>query len=459
MTDIQNLQGARATVVGLGIEGIDLVRYLTTEGAIVTVSDIRTSEALIKEINEISDCAPHLSLGKNRVEDCSEADAVFVSQGVPPDLPALRAARHAKIPISSMTQLFVERCPSPIAGITGSSGKTTTTALTGAMLDTARINHVVGGNIGIGLLGLLDKIEPETKVVTELSHTQLETVDKSPAIACITNVTPNHLDRYSWSSYVNLKRRIFQFQNENELAIFNLDDEICAGFANESPGHIAYTSVNRDIPGDGVLISDGILTRRQDGEDLPLLPREQIALRGEHNVANILSAVAIASHLGASDVAISEAIRNFEGVPHRLEVVGTFRDVTYVNDSIATTPERAIAGLRSFNAPIVLLLGGRDKHLPLRELAELAVERCRTIITFGESGDLFASTMIKARDATTPLVDRVEDVSSAVNRAAKHAHKGDVVLFSPAGTSFDSYRTFEERGTAFRTAVASLEEQ
>ena len=459
MTNIPNLQGAKVTVVGLGIEGIDLVRYLTTEGATVTVSDLRTSDQLTKELNAISDCAPHLSLGKNRLEDCSKAEAVFVSQGVPSDLPALRAARNAKVPISSMTQLFLERCPAPIAAITGSSGKTTTTALTGAMLDTARINHVVGGNIGIGLLGLLNKIEPTTKVVTELSHTQLETVDKSPAIACTINVTPNHLDRYSWSSYINLKRRIFQFQDENELAIFNLDDEICAGFVNEAPGHIAYTSVNRDIPGDGVHISDGIVTRRQNGKDQPLLPRRQIALRGEHNVANVLSAVAIASRLGVSDVAISETIRKFTGIPHRLEVVGTVRDVTYVNDSIATTPERSIAGLRSFNAPIVLLLGGRDKHLPLRELAELAVQRCRTIITFGESGDLFANAMIKARDDTTPLVDRVEDVPSAVIRAAKHAHKGDVVLFSPAGTSFDFYRTFEERGTAFRTAVASLEEQ
>ena len=241
------------TVVGLGIEGIDLVRFLTAEGASVTVSDARTPEQLSEAIAAVADCDPHLSLGENRLEDTEHADAVFVSQGVPADLPALRAAKRTDVPISSMSQLFLDRCPAPVAGITGSSGKTTTTALTAAMLDADGIEHVVGGNIGVGLLSLLDQITPETKVVVELSHTQLETVDQSPQLACVTNVTPNHLDHYSWASYVDLKRRIFQFQAADDLTIFNLDDEVCAGFVDEAPGRAAYTSMTRDIPGDGAL--------------------------------------------------------------------------------------------------------------------------------------------------------------------------------------------------------------
>ncbi|PKB56606.1 MAG: UDP-N-acetylmuramoyl-L-alanine--D-glutamate ligase [SAR202 cluster bacterium Casp-Chloro-G1] len=445
------------TVVGLGIEGIDLVRYLTVEGAAVTVSDSRTAMQLREQIEAVADCDPHLSLGENRTEDATNAEVVFVSQGVPTDLPALRAARREGVPVSSMTQLFLDRCPAPVAGITGSSGKTTTTALTAAMLDASGVDYVVGGNIGIGLLSLLERIEPTTKVVVELSHTQLEMVEESPALACVTNVTPNHLDHYSWSSYVDLKRRIFQFQAPEDLAIFNLDDEVCAGFVDEAAGRVATTSMTRDLPGDGALLLDDTVVRREAGEDHAVIHRDEIPLRGEHNVANVLSATAVASRLGAVDAAIAEAVRTFRGVPHRLEPVTTIRDVLYVNDSIATTPERTIAGLRSYEEPLVLLLGGRDKRLPLREMAALAVERCRAVITFGEAGDLFAEAVREAQDGDTPSIERVADVAAAVRRAADRARAGDVVLFSPAGTSFDAYRTFEVRGADFRAAVANLE--
>jgi UDP-N-acetylmuramoylalanine--D-glutamate ligase len=456
MTPTPNLRGASVTVIGLGIEGIDLVRYLTAQGAAVTVSDARAEISLTEQLESIADCAPRLSLGANRVEDVAGADVVFVSQGVPQDLPPLRAARRAGVQISSMSQLFLERCPAPVAGITGSSGKTTTTALIGAMLATAEIDHVVGGNIGIGLLGLLEEIESSTTVVVELSHTQLEMVDRSPELACVTNVTPNHLDRYSWSSYVDLKRRIFQFQGEDDVSIFNLDDEVCAGFADEAPGRMVATSRRREIPGDGALLMDGAVVRRDSGEDHLIMERSEIALRGDHNVENVLSAAAIATQLGVSDAAMAEAVRMFTGVPHRLEQVATMDGVTYVNDSIATTPERTLAGLRSFEEPMVLLLGGRDKHLPLRELASLAVRRCRAVITFGEASDLFAGAVRDARDGERPRVEQVNDVASAVRRAREIAQAGDVVLFAPAGTSFDAYRTFEQRGADFRSAVAEL---
>ena len=456
MTPILNYRGASVTVIGLGIEGIDLVRYLTVHGADVTVSDTRTELSLTAQLESIADCGARLSLGANRVEDVESADMVFVSQGVPQDLPPLRAARRAGIPISSMSQLFLEQCPAPVAGITGSSGKTTTTALTGAMLETAGIDHVMGGNIGIGLLGLLDEIEPSTTVVVELSHTQLETVDRSPELTCVTNVTPNHLDRYSWASYVNLKRRIFQFQGEDDLAIFNLDDEVSAGFAEEAPGRVAFTSMLREIAGDGALLVDDAVVRREGGDDHRILDRSEIALRGEHNVNNVLSATAVATRLGVPDSAIAEAVREFRGVPHRLEPVATVGGVSYVNDSIATTPERTIAGLRAFDERIVLILGGRDKHLPLREMSSLAAERCQAVITFGEASDLFAGAVRDARDGERPTVDQVDDVASAVRRAWELAQAGDVVLFSPSGTSFDAYRTFEQRGTDFRSSVADL---
>jgi UDP-N-acetylmuramoylalanine--D-glutamate ligase len=455
MTLEHNLEGERVTVVGLGIEGIDLVRFLAAEGARVTVSDRRSAEELGEPLAAIEDCDATLSLGENRDADVEDVAAVFVSQGVPPGLPMLKHAREIGTPVSSMTRLFFERCPAPITGVTGSSGKTTTTALLGNMLGADGADYVVGGNIGIGLLSLLANIEASTQVVVELSHTQLESLEVSPHRACVTNVTPNHLDAYSWTAYVALKRRIFEFQSGDDLAVFNIDDEVCAGFAAEAPARVATTSRRHPVEGDGAALVEDRVVRQRGEARVPIVSRGEIALRGDHNVDNVLSAVALAAELGVTDEAMAEAIRAFEGVPHRLEPVDDFAGVRYVNDSIATTPERTLAGIRSYDEPIVLLLGGRDKHLPLGELVEEATRRCRAVIAFGEAGELYASAVREVAGEAIE-VRRVEDVAAAVEAAAEVARDGDVVLFSPGGTSFDAYPNFEARGAAFREAVARL---
>ncbi len=457
MTLPQNFHGRRVTVVGLGIEGIDLVRYLAAEGAAVTVSDARPADALGERLAAIADVDARTMLGEQGEGALLDAEFVFASQGVPPEIPALRSARRAGIPVSSMSALFMERCPAPVAGITGSSGKSTTTALAGAMLDAAGLPHVVGGNIGIGLLGLLPRIDSQTRVLVELSHTQLESMEMSPRLACVTNVTPNHLDRYSWPDYVALKRRIFAFQRPGDTVVLNQDDEVCSGFAGEAPGRVEHTSMVSEPPVDGVFLDrDASIVRRAGGDDCAVLGRAEIGLRGEHNVANVLSAIAVAAHLGASESACAEAARTFAGIPHRLEEVGSAGGVRYVNDSIATTPERARAALRSYAEPLVLLLGGREKRLPTAGLAAEAVERCRAVVTFGESSELFAGAVGDASPGGGPAVEQAGGVPEAVERAARLARPGDVVLLSPAGTSFDAYGSFEERGRAFRDAVAAL---
>lgn len=446
------------TVVGLGIEGIDLVRFLAGRGARVTVSDVRPAEALRNALVTIADSEATLSLGANRAEDCATADYVFVSQGVPQQLPALAAARAAGVPVSSAAQLFLELCPAPVAAVTGSSGKSTTAALVGAMLEAAGADYVLGGNIGVGLLGLLERIGPRTRVMLELSHTQLETVSRSPQLACVTNVTPNHLDRYTWEAYVALKRRVFAFQQADDTVIFNADDTVAAAFAREAPGHVTYTARQQALPGDGVTLSGDVVVRREHGREHPVLPRAEIRLRGDHNVDNVLSAVAIASRLGVDDRALASAVRAFAGIPHRLEPVAAVSGVQYVNDSIATTPERTLAGMRAFAEPLVLLLGGRHKELPLAVLATEAAARCRAVVAFGEAGELFAAAVREAVTAAGcgATVEQVADVEGAVAAAARLARAGDVVLFAPAGTSFDAYANFEQRGAAFRTAVARL---
>ena len=456
MTDMQNLWEARVTVVGLGIEGIDLVRYLTSEGARVTVSDARPPDQLVDQLAAIEDTGAHLSLGANRIEDCAEADAVFVSQGVPAALPALRAAEAKGVPISSMLELFLDRCPAPIAGITGSAGKTTTTSLVGAMLDASGQDHVVGGNIGVGLLSLLAHISPTTKVVVEMSHTQLSRVARSPELACVTNVTPNHLDQFSWDDYVDLKRRVFKYQRAEDRAVFNYDDPVARSFMDEAPGRVFSTSRTQRIPGDGAMLDGERVVRIDGGTATTVLDRSGIRLRGEHNVENVLSAVAVAGLLGVSNEAAANAVRAFTGVPHRLEPVATIAGVQYVNDSIATAPERTLAGMHAFEEPLVLLLGGRDKNLPTRVLGEEAVRRCRAVITFGEASDLYATAIRSAEGGDRITLRQVADVPAAVEEAARLAQSGDVVLFSPAGTSFDAYRNFEARGAAFREAVHLL---
>jgi UDP-N-acetylmuramoylalanine--D-glutamate ligase len=456
MTDSPNFEGARVTVIGLGIEGVDLVRFFAARGARVTVSDARSAEALAANLESIAATGAVLSLGANRPEDATGADYVYASQGVPQELPALVAAREAGVPISSMTALFLQLCPAPVAAVTGSSGKTTTTALVGAMLEAAGADHVVGGNIGVGMLGLLERINPETRVLLELSHTQLELVQSSPHVACVTNVTPNHLDRYSWPEYVALKRRIFEFQDDDDIAVFNLDNDVTAGFAREARGHVLTTSMVSSLPGDGVALAGADIIRYANDRAHRVLGRDEIRLRGAHNVENVLSAIAVASQLGVSDAAAATAIRGFTGVQHRLEPVANVDGVQYVNDSIATTPERTLAGMRSYVEPLVLLLGGRHKDLPTADLGREAVVRCRAVVTFGEASDLFATAIREARSDDGPAVEQVASVEEAVQTAARLARDGDVVLFSPAGTSFDAYPNFERRGVAFRAAVMAL---
>lgn len=457
MTHMQNLAGARVTVIGLGIEGIDLVRFASAEGARVTVSDRRSENELREALDAIAECDARLSLGANRPEDARNADVVLVSQGVPSDNPAVAAAAEAGIPVSTMLELFMQRCPAPVTGITGSAGKTTTTALVASMLEDEGVPHVMGGNIGIGLLSLLPQIEADTRVVVEMSHTQLDRVQISPHLACVTNVTPNHLDRFSWEDYVALKRRIVEFQGAEDIAVLNQDNEVARGFVDATPARILGTSMRGVLSGDGVMLEGDTVVQVSAGASTAVIDRHELALRGDHNVENYLSAVAVATQIGVSLDAARSTAREFTGVPHRLEPVATIEGVTYVNDSIATAPERTLAGLRSFTEPVVLLLGGRDKQLPVAEMARECASRCRAVVTFGESGGMYARAVREAGLATgTGSVEEVETVEEAVRAAHRLAQSGDVVLFSPAATSFDQYRNFEIRGAAFRAAVEAL---
>lgn len=454
------LVGKRVTVLGLGIEGVDVARYAAAHGAAsITILDSRPPEALSDRIEQLRGLPIRYELATNPIA-AAQSDIVFVSQSVPLTHPAIVEARERGVPLSSMTRAFMELCPGPTIGITGSSGKTTTTSLVAHILATAGTPYRVGGNIGIGLLGLLDGMDERTWAVMEISHTQLQLTGRSPHIASLLNVTPNHLDSFTWDDYLDLKRNLVRYQTADDHVVLNLNDEISAAAAELTPAHQVHFSAVSDVPGDGAFLrDDAVFVRRRNVEEM-VLPVAEIPLRGAHNVANVLAATAIASAAGMQAATIAEAVRSFQPVPHRLELVGEVDGVRYVNDSIASTPERTLAGIRSFNEPLVLLLGGKDKDLPKDELAREALRRCTGIVFFGADGPLLQAA-VEAHAATVafedrPLMVRVQALAEAVAEAREMAAPGDVVLLSPACTSFDSYANFEQRGDEFRQIVRRM---
>jgi UDP-N-acetylmuramoylalanine--D-glutamate ligase len=464
MAGKKDFRRKRVTVVGLGLEGVDLVRFLHSRGARITVSDAKPPEKLAARLEQIAGIPVRLSLGANDPEDIASADAVFVSQSVPLDLPALVQARAHGVPISSMFKLFVELCPGPVVAITGTSGKSTTTSLAGEMFRHDRKPCFVGGNIGVGLLEHLDEITPETWVIMEVSHTQLQLLpERSTHVACVLNVTPNHLDRFTWDEYWRLKANILRRQTADDYAVLGYDDPVASALAGLTPSQVLYFSLRRDIPGDGTFLRDDWVVFRWRGSQQRLFPIDSLHLRGRHNWANAAAAAAVARLGSVSAAAIAQAVEEFEGVPHRLEFVAHANDIDYYNDSIATTPQRTLAALHSFSQPLVLLLGGREKHLPLDDMSREACRRCRAIIFFGEAGPLLEQAVQRAAAARPPddrpQLVRVASLAEAVDASQVLARPGDVVLLSPACTSFDAYDNFEERGAHFRRLVLALAQE
>ncbi len=452
--------GKRVTVIGLGIEGVDVARYAATHGATVCVLDSKSPAALAARMQELEGLPITYALGSPGLEAVANSDVVFVSQGVPLTSPPVAEARRLGIPIDSMMRAFMEHCPGPMLGITGSSGKTTTTSLVAAIMAAAGRPYRVGGNIGTGLLGLLDGMDDRTWAVLEISHTQLQLTDRSPHIAAVLNVTPNHLDRFTWDEYVALKQKIARFQTADDYVVLNLDDDISAAMTEITPAAPWFFTLRDAVPGNGAFVRDDAVFLRTENTEAMVLPVAEIPLRGMHNVENVLAAAAIAGAAGIAAGAIANAVRAFAPVPHRLELVAEVDGVRYVNDSIASTPERTLAGIRSFEEPLVLLLGGKDKDLPKDELAREALRRCTGIVFFGADGPLLEAA-VEANAAFVPFEERpmtarTATLAEAVDEARGMAEPGGVVLLSPACTSFDAYDNFEERGEEFRRLVRAM---
>ncbi|MYK25766.1 MAG: UDP-N-acetylmuramoyl-L-alanine--D-glutamate ligase [Dehalococcoidia bacterium] len=449
--ELPEITGARALVYSLGIEGRDLARWLLARGASVTMTDTRSAEQLEAAGAEPPEGVERTVRGE--LLDPEGFDLLAVSQSVLRSEPNVVRARELGIPVVSQLALALRLCRGRVIGITGSSGKSTTTALVGEMAEHAGIEHLVGGNLGGSLLDRIEDLPETASVILEMSHTQLQYTDRSPEIAAVTNVTPNHLDQFSWPEYVDLKRNILRYQDADGLAILNADDETSREFRADVRGRLAEVSLAGPVAGDGAWLEGKAIMSRWGGAAETVAGTPELRMRGRHNVANAVLATAIAGAMGLPSEAVATALGSFTGLPHRLQVVGRAHGATWINDSIATSPERTLAALDAVPEPAILLLGGREKALPLENLRVAAGERCRAAICFGEAATPFAEAMAGAVET----VVRVETLEEAVAAAAAIAREGDAVLLSPAGTSFDAYPRFETRGEAFAALVAALE--
>ena len=470
-TNVTTLHGKRVALVGFGKESVALAQFAAQEGAAaITATDQKSAAQLASLLAQVADLPVPVRcyLGSNDPAAWADADVIFVSPGITPGfvigIPGIAEAAARGAIIANHTQLLFERSPAPIIGITGSAGKTTTTTLVGAMLAAQADRHVyVGGNMGIPLINDVGQMTPADVVVLELSEVQLARIHASPHIGVITNITPDHFDRYpTFADYVRAKRQIVRDMGPADFAILNADNAPARESAAETAAQVLTFSSTQPVAL-GADITDGAYwLRLPDQAPERLCAVSETRILGAHNRDNILAASLAARLAGASVAAISTVIRTFGGVHYRIEFVAEHDGVRYYNDSIATAPNRALAALRTFDEPILLIAGGKDKQLPWEELAGEIVRRVRVVAVLGVSAPLIsdaiatAQAMIPPSEQRLERIERVASIEDATHLLAAAAHSGEVVLLSPGCASHDMFSGFEERGDRFAATVRAL---
>lgn len=456
---MKNWNGTRTLILGAARQGIALARWLSRHGSNVTLSDSRHTDELVSVQASLADTNVKWAVGGHPLELLDQTDVLCLSGGVPLTLPIVQEAVKRGIPLSNDTQIFMEVVPCKTIGITGSAGKTTTTTLVGQMAKLAYGKKAfIGGNIGDPLINYVDDMQADDIAILEISSFQLEQMTISPNISAILNITPNHLDRHgTMDAYTNAKARILEFQTGKDTAILGHDDNGAWSLRNKVKGSLLTFSLNDLDEGlNGAYLHDGLLNLRDGNAYLPLMLREKILLPGNHNISNVLAAFTIGHAAGFKLADMLEAVEDFRGVAHRLELVRELRDVRWYNGSIATAPERSMADIHAFTEPIVLMLGGRDKNLPWDEIAKLIHKRVDHVVLFGEAAGMIQKAIAVVGGERSVDLRLAKNVKEAVAVAAEVASAGDIVLFSPGGTSYDEFKDFAERGEAFRKWVQEL---
>ena len=448
-----DLAGKRVLVVGLARTGLVVSMFAAGYGATVTATDEKPETELADAAAKLRAAGVKLELGGHAPATFLEQDLIVLSPGVPAKLPALELARARGIPVWSEIELAWRLLRGKLVAITGSNGKTTTTALVAHILRTAGIPVLVGGNIGVPLLSLVESSADTSVTVAEISSFQLEAIEAfRPEIGVVLNLTPDHLDRHaSFEEYAAAKMRLFANQLDRDAALLNADDpEITKRMPSRS--HVYWFSRQKRVA-EGAFVRDGQIFFRAEGAEVPLARRDQISLRGEHNVENVLAACAAAYLAGAAPAAIATGVQTFRGVEHRLEFVAEIGGVTFYNDSKATNVDAALKAIEAFPGPVLVILGGKDKGSPYTPLREPLQGRARLAILIGAAAEKIASELAGALP-----IEHAGTLDRAVRLAFERAQPGDTVLLAPACSSFDQFENYEQRGRAFKDAVAKLED-
>lgn len=450
-----DIQGKNALVVGLARSGLTAARWLSEHGVVVTVTDMRPPSAFSKEIPELLHRKVGLELGLHQESTFLRQDFVVISPGVPADLPVLNLARQKGIPVVPEIELAGWFLKGRLAGITGTNGKTTTTALLGKILEASGFPTFVGGNIGVPLLLAVDRDPPASIVVSELSSFQLETIDSfRPHVAVLLNLSPNHLDRHpNFEAYIAAKARIFSNQTQDDYAILNADDTNVMSLVPSIRSQKVFFSRQKELP-NGVFVSRGQILYRVQNLEVALMKTTDVRLRGEFNLENVLADAAAACVLGAEFTSIRRAVREFGGVEHRLEFVREVRGVDFYNDSKATSVDAAAKALSTFESGVHLILGGKDKGAPYAPLRSLLKDRVREVLVIGAAQRRIVSELSGAAE-----IVEAGDLETAVRTSVDQAKPGDVVLLAPACSSFDQFENFEHRGQVFKALVEKLAQE
>ena len=449
-----SLQGKTVAVIGIGVSNQPLIQLLLDRGISVTACDRKDRAALGALAEELEDQGAVLRLGETYLEGLHE-DVIFRTPGIRPDLPELCSAVEKGSLLTSEMEVFLEICPCPLIGVTGSDGKTTTTTIIAELLKAAGKEVHLGGNIGHPLLSETGSMNPTDLVVLELSSFQLMTMQKSPNIALMTNLAPNHLDVHKdINEYITAKENIFTHQSLQDIAVFNADNPLTMEQSTRAKGRVRLFSRKRELE-DGVFLRGSAVIARSDGQERKIMDVSDIKLPGIHNIENYLAAIAVVDGM-VPDAAIQNFARIFSGVEHRIELIRTRKGVRWYNDSIASSPSRTIAGLNSFQTPVILIAGGKDKGISYAPLGPVVNDHVKLLILCGATAGVIRQAVEHAENYRGLEIIDVEDYYEAVSLADQTATEGDIVLLSPASTSFDRFANFMERGLAFKKIVREL---
>ena len=452
----EQIKGKKIAMCGIGVSNTPLILNFLEKGAKVYACDRRSREMIGEIADKLEAAGAELCLGDGYLNDL-EVDIIFRTPGMSFNLPELEAARKKGIAVTSEMEVFFDLCPATLFAITGSDGKTTTTTLISKMLEAEGKKVFVGGNIGKPLLPEIENITADDFVVVELSSFQLISMRKSPDVAVVTNLAPNHLDVHKdMEEYIEAKKNIILHQNAFSRTVLNRDNEITQGFKKYARGQSLSFSMTEPLKNGAWLDSDGTIHMTYRGIDAPIMHRDDIAILGDHNVENYLAAIAAVWGFVGMD-SIKKVAREFMGVEHRIEFVREVKGVKYYNDSIASSPTRTIAGLKAFNQKVHLMAGGYDKHIPYEPLVPYILEKVEKLYLCGATADKIEAA-VKADKAYngTPEIIRCESITAAVLKANEIAKAGDIVTLSPASASFDAYPNFVARGNRFKELVNKL---